>query len=206
MPSLTLALVLSILLLTLAAPVAAQQGPDLGQLFLSFDPDLVDQDLDLEPNQTFDVYLRAQVDFGDLGEPARNDFDGIKTWETCVTMPPEITVLDRIVMHPSFNGADDSCGENWQMVLDSCLRAENTPATLVRYRCRLDLDVTNLEISLEAASPSSIEGERPGWFQCVFTGQPSDLHAFASGYTEPVVINGGVATDGASWSSLKGRF
>jgi hypothetical protein len=200
------AFVLLPLAAALAGPVRAEQGPDLGDLFLSFSPTLAVQHLDLKANEAFDVYLRVEVDFGDVGEPTRNGVDGIKTWEACLSIPPEITVTNRTVMHPSFNGADDSCDENWQMVLDTCLRAEDTPVILIHYQCRLSLEVRNLEIGLDAASPSSIDGGRPGWYQCQFTGQPTDLHAFASGFTEPLVINGGVRADDASWSALKTWF
>lgn len=206
MSSPTRTLFLAVLLVIAGArPAQAQQGPDLGDLFLSFHPTLVVQQLDLEANATFDVYVKVQVDFADVGEPTRNTFDGVKTWEACLSFPPEVTITDRIVTHPSFNGADESCDENWQMVLDSCLRTSEASAILVRYRCRLSLDVTNLEIAIGGASPSSIEGERPGWFQCLDTGQ-TGLHAFASGYTEPLVINSEVTVEESSWSALKDDF
>jgi hypothetical protein len=207
LPALAAALLAATALAAAGSPAAADgQGTPLGKLYLSFSPDSPVHAIEIDPMVPFSWYVVAEVDFTDIGDPDRNGTDGVLGWETCIEVPPEITITGREVLRPGFNGADASCAENWIVVLEGCLWAEDTPQAVVRYQGRLDAEATNVEVSLAPASPSSIEGEVPGWFVCLLTGQPTDVHPFASGWETPLVVNERVATGPSTWSAVKRRF
>jgi hypothetical protein len=203
------AVALLLILLTTLAPSALwaqSQGDPLGRLYLSFAPDAEVRNAELEAMQSFELYLIAELDFTDIGDPDRNEQDGIKGWETCITIPPEVTVTNMEILRPGFNGADDSCDENWIMILDSCAFGEDMPVAFVRYEAVLTTAARNVELSLGPASPSSIDTNAPGWFVCAPRGEPGDIRPFEPDWSELTVINERVATDAFSWSAVKSLF
>lgn len=194
------------LVLILIPSAASSVGVSLGKLSLSFsDNDQIDQ-ITVQPNQAFSFYINVGLDFGDIGDPSRNVFDGIKAWEACVVLPPEVNVTDRIIHHASFGGAPPTCGDNWILVLDRCLVAQDTPTVLIEYEAMISADLENIPISMMAADPSSFGGTAPGWAQCVIQNPDEDTHPFDPAWSAPIVINENVAADLASWSALKARY
>jgi hypothetical protein len=192
-----------ILLCVATVTSAGEFGIPLGDLHLSFDPNSKIQEIDVTLSQEFSWYVIASVDFGD---PTANGRDGIISWEALVDLPPEITVLSRTVAGDPLICGDGSCGDDWNLLLSTCLVAEEGPFLLVHYSAELNVEAQDLEIRLLPPTLSEFDGTAPGWAACSFNGGPEDLHPFATGWSSTLIINSSVKSEKSSWSAVKARY
>jgi hypothetical protein len=194
------------LLLTCQFAVSASAqsfGPALGSLRLSFDDTQAVHRLDVEAMQNFSWYLQVDIDFG---SPALNFDNGLVIWEAALQVPPQVAVLSLQWLAP-YAFCDDCSNTDWRALLASCVFARDTPKAILQVHARLLVDANDLEIGLGPASPSNFDSTAPGWRVCANTGNDLlDLHPFASGWTDQLVINSTVATTTQTWSSLKTRY
>lgn len=179
-------------------------GSALGEMRLSFDAtDQVDQ-IDVQSGGEFEFFVMAEVSFGD---PTRDAVDGINAWEAMVEFPAQVNILEREVFGNPLTCTGGSCGDDWFVILDGCVRASDGRSRLVRYRAQLLNDVEDQVIRLAPTSLSSFDGLSPGWAACVREGGPDQyLHPFASGWTSEIVVNSSVSTRSQSWAATKALY
>ena len=192
-------------LICLASATASAQfyGPPLGALRLSFDPDQQRRRLDVAAMQDFSWYFQVDIDFG---SPALNFDNGLLLWESTIDIPPQIAVLSLQWLAP-YAFCDGCSNTDWRVLLAACVFAESTPKAILRFNARLLTDADDLVIGLGAASPSNFGNTGPGWRVCANTGNDAlDLHPFASGWTEELVVNSTVGQQRLSWSAIKSRY
>ena len=186
-----------------ASAPAQTYGPPLGMLRLSFDSTQYVDRVDVEEMQDFSWYCQVAIDFG---SPALNASDGLLLWESAISIPPQIAVLSVDWLAP-YTFCDTCSNSDWRVYLAACVFAEDTPKAILRFNARLLTSVDDLVIALGPASPSNFGSTAPGWHVCAGVGNPAvDLHPFASGWSQQLVVNSSVAQRVESWSATKARY
>jgi len=170
---------------TVPVTLTVDPATRLGNLYLSFAPDQQDAVLaGVEPLVPFNWYVVAEIDFGDLGRPEDNTTNGLLGWEANLNVPPEITVTSRTMAPPG--ALDIGTGDdNWIVAWSACVLANQTPYALVTYEAMLASAAVNVEVTLDAASPSSFTPPEPGWIACDYQARVFD----ATWATNGVVVN-----------------
>lgn len=186
----------------------------------------------IPPFQAFTWYLTVSVDFADIGMGNQNSSNGLGGYEAYVSIPDEITVTGSTFTPPgSINVGTppaDPNDSNWIVGTGALVSAVSTPIQIVTYNALLFAAATNLELSLQGASPSSFTqpggpGVVPGWLEWNPTGECQNnqpcLRPFGNWdiCETTFMINYDVAgktcesrciiaTETSSWGSLKARF
>lgn len=139
----------------------------IGDIYLSTSPVSLQSTLEgIEPYESFDWYVMAEVDFADLGRPDANGVDGIAAWELSVNIPANLYVLERELLH---DGIDIGAGsENWIVGGYAPLNGSHVGATpILHYRCMFLTQTQDVQVTLGPSSPSSTNqiglGGAPSW-------------------------------------------
>jgi len=204
-PHRLIALLLAVFALSLPTSSGAQSyGDPLGDIWLSFDPDLLATETTVEAGAMFEWYVLVNVSFPD---PNRNAIDGINAWEALVEVPAQIKIHERELFENPLTCASGVCGDDWYVLLDGCILGSESQTRVLRYSAQLLNDVEDVELKLVPGAFSNFEGTAPGWSICQSTGNPvTDLHPFANGWSQSIVINSSVPTQNKSWAAVKALY
>lgn len=171
------------------APAQVSYGPDLGRLYLSFDPNAEQTCQAVSTTNPdgdyFTVYVMADVDFADIGMAGRNSTDGLSAWEATVVFEdqPDLDVFRTNISYPSAPGSVD-LGEQQAIGGDAyhelivgtgeCLDVSQGPVVLAALEfvaAPTGGIIEDVKIRLEPAQVSSFtgapNGDGPGWVECL---------------------------------------
>ena len=204
-PHRLIALLLAVFVLSLSSSSAAQNyGDPLGDIWLSFDPDLLETQTTVESGGTFEWYVLVNINFPD---PDRDAVDGINAWEALIEVPSEISILERELFENPLTCTNGVCGDDWYVLLNGCILGNEGQTRVLRYRGQLLNDVQDVELKLMPGAFNSFDGTAPGWSICQSTGNPvTDLHPFGNDWSQSIVINSSVPTKNNSWAAVKALY
>lgn len=180
----------------LAASSMAQNWSYGGSMHLSFAPDAVVTEADIEPLQAFTFYLLVQG--SELGY-------GVLGYEAVVSLHPDILFQSvRLLPSSSMNlGTGFADGEiDFVVGTGGCVAAAPVVA-VVEFQGLLIEAAEDVFIGLAPHPLSSVDDVAPAWLGC-----NRIVYAAENDYVAAKLwINkGGVATDTSSWSSVKALY
>ena len=196
-------------IVVLAANVSSAQtyGPELGRLYLSFSNSSEVTEFTAISGTTFDIYLMADIDFTDIGEPSSRNFtDGVAGWETEIGWTPEPNPSDFLFVNTAENRSGaipvdfttEGSGTNPKLeriAAGSCLSISSGTVQLAHYQF-LYVELTGMQakdivFSLAALAGGSFtaapSGNAPGWIECLpFS---SDVRYPFADYSSEITLN-----------------
>jgi hypothetical protein len=157
------------------------------------------------------VYIVADIDFGQIGGASQNLTNGIRAWEGGLTVPPGITILSATVTQQAINlgqgNADYIVG-----VGPAIITADSTPRPLVTLSLFAQAAVPPFTMEITPASTATFDGLSI-WFeelslngcQNIQSGLPTPCF-FLWETIGSMVLSTQIAVEEESWGGLKTRF
>ncbi len=197
-------LMVACLALTIPGLAVAQPtyGAQLGQISVSADSaSLVDCAV-VSPFVIFSVYVLADIDYADIGDPGRNATDGVGAWEFSVAFDNSALILVSTVLPGGFPDFGNTFTNGTTTTKDirygagQCVPVGGGLVVLAEIQFFATAPVSNQFITVGAATESSFGaapgGDAPGWVECLpFT---DVRYPFAS--SMDLTLNAGVIVDG----------
>ncbi len=169
-------------------PRLSIQGPPVGELFLSSSESArVGSVAGVQLYQPFSFYLRADLDFTDIGRPEWNGVSGLSSWEGSVSVPQGITVISTELV-PS-TSLDLGGSSQFIVGTGSPVLGSTSPQTLVKFSAILIAQLQDAQIRIGPAPSGSgwseSTGATPGW---AGHQTPADTYPFASIWAESTLV------------------
>lgn len=145
-------------------------GSPAGSIFLSFSETSMQTEVTgLSVYQPFSWYVRADVDFGDIGRPDLNATAGVGGWEGALSLPVGVVVTNRELVPAS--SLDIASGADvFSVGFGACTPVSSGEMTFVRYTGILTSTVIDGVIRLARPLPSAFSGTAmgpaPGFLAC----------------------------------------
>lgn len=183
----------------------------MGSIYVSTLPDAYQPHLYIGPSFVpFDIYIVADIDFGDIGAASQNLTNGIRAWEGGVTAPPELTLIGQ-----DWEGAFNLGQGAFDYIVGigtPILSAESTPRPLVTlsflslhgYSVPFEMHITPASVQSFPNVSVWIEELTLNGCQNVVSHLPTQCF-FVWAFMGPLIIQD-VAIEGDSFGGLKARF
>ncbi len=204
-----------------AASVFAQgstPGQTMGILSVSGNGTAYMPNITVVPGTPFDLFILAELDYGDIGRPSLNASTGLRAWEAGLTIPSSFLIAQATIRNVALNLGTPP-NTDFLVGLTTAIIANTTPIDLVQYSIVFfgGAAPTDLLLELGQASQSSFNPPAAGFNDNIDVGECINLAT--GGGTEclrpfavvrPAVVNCVnnciTPVETPSWGAIKANF